>query len=164
MELLTPDVGLIIWQAVIFLVLLLILGKFAFPNILKSIKQREASINDALLAAEKAKEEMDKLKADNEKLLQEAREERDKILTDARNYANKVKDEAKDDASNEADKIITEAKAEIENQKQAALNEIKDQVATLSIEIAEKILKQNLSTDDSQKKMVDEYIKEAKLN
>jgi F-type H+-transporting ATPase subunit b len=164
MELLTPGSGLLFWQFVVFIALVFLLGKMAWKPILSSLKEREESIQNALDSAEKAKNEMASLKADNEKLLKQAREERDLMLRDARDAANRLQDQAKADAKKTADKIIEDAKAVINIEKQAALRDVRAQVATFSIEIAEKLIKKNLSSDKAQKEMVDGFIKELKLN
>lgn len=164
MDLLTPGTGLIIWQAFVFLLLFLLLSKLAWKPILGSLKEREESIQQALDSAENAKKEMASLKADNEKLLREAREERDKILKEAREAANRMHDQAQADAKKTADKIIDDAKAVIQTEKNAALREVKAQVAMFSLEIAEKLIKKNLADDKAQKELADTYIKELKLN
>lgn len=164
MELLTPGTGLIIWQLFIFLLLVLLLGKFAWKPIIGALKERETSIQEALDSAEKAKLEMSNLKADNEKLLKETREERDKILRDAREAANRLQDEMQATAKKAADKIIEDAKAVINIEKQAALRDVKEQVATFSLDIAERLLKKNLSDDKAQKELVNTLIKDLKLN
>ncbi len=164
MELLTPGSGLLFWQFVVFIALVFLLGKMAWKPILSSLKEREDSIQTALDSAEKAKIEMASLKSDNEKLLKQAREERDIMLREARDAANRLHDQAKADAKKTADKIIEDAKAVINIEKQAALRDVRAQVATFSIEIAEKLIKKNLSTDKAQKEMVDGFIKDLKLN
>jgi len=164
MEFLTPGTGLLFWQVIIFLALVLLLGKFAWKPILSSLKEREESIQKALDSAEKAKQEMSSLKSDNEKLLKEAREERDKILRDARTMSNQLHDEAQTNAKKTADKIIADAKSIINTEKQAALNDIKAQVAMFSLEIAGKLIKKNLSDDKSQKELTETLIKDLKLN
>ena len=164
MELITPGFGLIFWQTVTFLAVLFILGKFAWKPILTALKEREDSIEDALNAAEQAKQEMANLKAENEKLLDEARLERDKILKDATAAANKLKDEAKDEAGKISAKMLEDAKNAINNEKKAALAEIKNEVAVLSIQIAEKLLRKNLADDKAQKSLVDEFIKDLNNN
>ena len=164
MDLLTPGIGLIIWQAFIFLLLFLLLAKLAWKPILGSLKEREQSIQHALDAAEQAKKEMANLKAENESLLREAREERDKILKTAREAANRIHDEAQADAKKNADKIIEDAKAIIQTEKNAALRDVKAQVASFSLEVAEKLIKKNLSDDKAQKDLAEAYIKELKLN
>src|SRR5690606_39232377 len=147
MELLTPGSGLIIWQLIIFVALFIFLAKFAWKPILSSLKERETSIQQALDTAEQAKQEIALLKADNEKLLKEAREERERIMREAREAATRMKDEAVLDAKKNAEKIIDDARNAINIEKQAALKEVKVQVALFSLEIAEKLVKKNLSSD-----------------
>ena len=164
MELLTPGSGLIIWQAIIFVLLFIVLSVFAWKPILASLKERETSIQDALDTADKARAEMAKLTADNANLLKEAREERDRMLKEAREVANRLKDEAQSDAKKAADKIITDARAAINVEKEAALRDVRTQVAMFSLEVAEKLMKKNLSSDKEQKTLVEGYIKDLKLN
>src|SRR5690606_5510946 len=164
MELLTPGVGLIFWQTVVFILLLVVLSKLAWKPIVNSLKEREMSIQEALDTAEKARHEMSQLKADNEKLLAEAREERDRILREAREVANKMREDAQADARKAADKIIDDARAAINIEKQAALKDVKIQVAAFSLEIAEKLMKKNLADDKNQKELVEAYVKDLKVN
>lgn len=164
MEFLTPGTGLLFWQVIIFLALVILLGKFAWNPILASLKEREASIQNALDQAEKAKTEMASLKSDNEKLLKETREERDKILRDARTAGSRLQEEAQAIAKKSADKIIEDAKAVIHIEKQAALREVKAQVAMFSLAIAEKLIKKNLADDKAQKDLTEAFIKDLKLN
>ncbi|CAN5521552.1 F0F1 ATP synthase subunit B [soil metagenome] len=164
MELLTPGSGLLFWQFVVFIALFFLLAKMAWKPILASLKEREESIQTALDSAEKAKNEMASLKSENEQLLKQAREERDLILREARDAANRFHDHAQADAKKNADRIIEDAKAVINIEKQAALRDVRAQVATFSIEIAEKLIKKNLSTDKAQKDMVEAFIKDLKLN
>jgi len=164
MELLTPGTGLIIWQLFVFLLLVILLGRLAWKPILGSLKERELSIQAALDSAEKAKQEMASLKADNEKLLREAREERDKILREAREAASRLHDQAQADAKKTADRIIDDAKAIIQTEKQAALRDVREQVATFSLQVAEKLMRKNLSDDQAQKELINTYINDLKLN
>jgi len=164
MELLTPGTGLLFWQTVVFLALFLFLAKFAWKPILGSLKEREESIHQALASAEKAKEEMARLQAGNEQLLREAREERDRIVRDARDAANRLIDQAQSEARKSADRMIEDAKAVINTEKQAALRDVKSQVAMFSIQIAEKIIRKNLANDQAQKDMVESYLKDLNLN
>jgi F-type H+-transporting ATPase subunit b len=164
MDLLTPGTGLIFWQTFVFLLLVFLLAKFAWKPILGSLKEREESIQQALDSAEKAKIEMAALKSDNEKLLREAREERDKILKEAREAANRMHDQAQADAKKNADKIIEDAKAIIQTERNAALRDVKSQVAMFSLEIAEKLIKNNLKEDKAQKELAETFIKDLKLN
>ncbi len=164
MELLTPGTGLIIWQLIVFVALVFLLSKLAWKPIINSLKEREDSIQNALNTAERARAEMAQLKSDNEKLLKEAREERDKMLKEAREVANRMKDEAQTDAKKAADKILAEARAAINVEKEAAMRDVKAQVALFSLEVAEKLMKKNLSSDKEQKTLVEGYIKDLKLN
>jgi F-type H+-transporting ATPase subunit b len=164
MEFLTPGTGLLFWQVVIFLGLFFLLAKFAWKPILSSLKEREESIQKALDQAEKAKIEMASLKSDNEKLLKEAREERDKILRDARTAGNHIQEEAQASAKKISDKMIEDAKSIINTEKQAALRDVRAQVALFSLEIAEKLIKKNLSDDKVQKELTESLIRDLKLN
>src|SRR5688572_8664449 len=164
MELLTPGTGLIIWQLIVFVLLFLLLSKLAWKPIVASLKEREKSIQDALDTAERARLEMAQLKSENEKLLKEAREERDRILREAREVANRMREDAQLDAKKSADKIIEDARAAINIEKQAALKEVRVQVALFSLEVAEKLVKKNLSDDKAQKELVNSYINDLKIN
>lgn len=164
MELIIPESGLIIWQTIITILVLFILGKFAWKPILSALKTREDSIEEALQAAELAKQEMANLKADNENLLREAREERDKIIQAAAKAANEIKEKAKDDASKIADKMLEDARAAINMEKQSAMKDIKNQVAELSLQISEKLLRKSLQDEKAQKELLGSYIDELKLN
>lgn len=164
MELLTPGSGLIFWQLVVFLGLFFLLSKLAWKPILSSLKEREASIQQALDQAEKARAEMANLQVGNEKLLKEAREERDKILRDARDAANRLHDEAQANAKRNADRLIDDAKGVIQTEKQAALRDVRELVAKFSLEVAEKVIKKNLATDKSQQDLAHGFIKEIKMN
>lgn len=164
MELLTPGSGLIFWQLVVFLGLFFLLSKLAWKPILSSLKEREASIQQALDQAEKARAEMANLQVGNEKLLKEAREERDKILRDARDAANRLHDEAQANAKRNADRLIDDAKGVIQTEKQAALRDVRELVAKFSLEVAEKVIKKNLASDKSQQDLAQGFIKEIKMN
>lgn len=162
--LVTPELGLIIWSTIVFCILFFLLAKFAWKPILNAVKDREASIENALNAAEQAKKEMQELSANNEVLLNQARAERDEMLKDARAVKDKMISEAKVTANAEAERIIASAKEAIQHEKLAAITELKNQVATLSIEIAEKIIKQELSTAEKQKSLIDNAVSEINLN
>lgn len=164
MDLLIPGEGLIIWQLIVFVMLVLLLTKLAWKPIIASLKEREDSIQNALDTAERARAEMAQLKSENEKLLKEAREERDKMLKEAREIANRLKDEAQNDAKKAADKILVEARAAINVEKEAAMRDVRAQVALFSLEVAEKLMKKNLASDKEQKTLVEGYIKDLKLN
>ena len=164
MELVTPAIGLIVWTTLTFLILLFLLGKFAWKPILKAVKDRESSISDALKSADKAREEMEELKSDNERILREARAERDGILKDAREISEKMVNEAKAKASAEGAKMVEQAREQIENQKMAAITELKNQVAKMSIDIAEKVIRKELSDKANQEALVGEQLQDFKLN
>lgn len=164
MDLVTPAIGLVFWTVLIFIILLVLLRKFAWKPILNAVKDRTDSIREALSSAEKAKDEMAKLQSDNELILKEARIERDNIIKEARDLKDKTIAEAKSQAKSEADTIIASAKAAIQNEKRAAINEIKNQVASLSIEIAEKILSKELSEKDSQKALIEDLLNKTNIN
>jgi F-type H+-transporting ATPase subunit b len=163
MDLVTPGLGLIFWQAVTFLLVLFLLSKFAWKPIMSSLKEREETIEGALRSAEQAKQEMMKLKADNEKLLDEARAERDQMMRKAQQTADAIVEEAKEKASAESSKIVENARLAIQSERQAALEEIRKQVATLSIEIAEKLLRNQLKEERAQRELVNQLVKESNL-
>ncbi|MFN8154635.1 MAG: F0F1 ATP synthase subunit B [Bacteroidia bacterium] len=164
MELVKPDFGLVFWMTVSFLIVVFLMRKFAWGPILTMLKERETSIEDALNAAKKAKEEVANMKAENERILQEARNERDKMLKEARDTKDAIVNEARTKAQVEGDRMITIARETINNEKMAAITELKNQVATLSIEIAEKVIRQQLSSDEKQKALVQELLKDVKMN
>lgn len=156
--------GLFIIQSIIFLVLLFILGKFAWKPILKSIDERETSIVDALNQAKLAKQEMAQLKEDNERILREARAERDGILKEAREMKDKIVNEAKDNAKVEGEKMIAAARQSIQAEKNAAMADIKNQIGTLSVNIAENILKEKLNNDGAHNALVENILNKSNLN
>ena len=164
MELVTPGIGLIFWMTLTFLILLWILGKFAWKPILSMLKERENSIQEALDSAERVKEEMKKLQAGNEKLLKEAQEEKNKILIEARQIKDSIVEEARSKANEEGTKIIESARKSIEIEKMAAITELKNQLATFSIEVAEKILEKELSKDKEQKELINKWVDGVKFN
>ncbi|WP_114748001.1 F0F1 ATP synthase subunit B [Pleomorphovibrio marinus] len=164
MDLISPDLGLIIWQTIGFGILFLVLAKYAWKPILSALEEREGSIEEALSTAEKARAEMASLVSENEKLLQEARIERDQILKTANENAVKIIDQAKGEASKEATRLIEEAKAVIQTEKEAALTDVKIKVAELSLLVAEKLLRAQLSNEPSQKALVEKFVDEIKLN
>ena len=157
------SVGLFFWQIIIFTLLLLLLGKFAWKPILNAINEREEGIKNALAAAEEAKKEMQNVTADSEKLLQEARSEREVMLKEAREIREKMIADAKSQAQVEGEKMIAQAKQSIEGEKKAAIADIKNQVASLSVEIAEKVLQNQLDNKDKQLKLVDQLVSDIKL-
>ncbi|MGY5845927.1 F0F1 ATP synthase subunit B [Salegentibacter sp. HM20] len=164
MDLITPDFGLFFWQTIVFLVLIFLMAKFAWKPILGAVNNREQSINDALASADEARKEMQNLKADNEQLLKEARAERDAILKEARMLKEKVIAEATEDAQKKADRIVAQAQETIKLEKQSAMAELKNQVAALSIEIAEKVVRKELSNEKQQHEMIDEMLGDVTLN
>ena len=164
MDLITPSVGLIFWTAVVFIILLVLLRSLSWKPILSAVKEREQSIEDALNAAKKAKEEMALLNAQNEKIMKEARAERDAILKEAREMKENIINEAKNSATVEANKLIENAKTAIQNEKASAMADIKNQVGQLSIEIAEKILTKELADKSAQVALVNDVIDQVKFN
>ena len=162
--LVSPDPGLLIWSTVAFLLLFFLLSKFAWKPIVKALDERERSIEDALAKAEMAKEEMAKLTNENEQLLKQARIERDAILKEAKELKDQIVSDAKTSAQTEGAKMIEKARQEIDNQKIAAMAEVKNQVATLSIQIAEKVLRQRFEDQNKQDALVSDLLKEVKLN
>ncbi len=164
MDLVTPGIGLIFWTTLFFLILLFVLGKFAWPAILTAIRARNESIKQALDSAERAKKEMAKLQADNEKVLAEAKAERDAMMKEAKQMKEKLIADAKEQAGKEAKKLVANAREAIQAEKKAAINDLKSQVANLSLDIAEKILKTKLEDSKVQKELVTKLINEADLN
>lgn len=164
MELINPSIGLIIWTTLTFVILLFLLKKLAWKPIMGAVNAREESIKSSLEAAEKAREEMKSLTAENERILKEAYAERDEMLKVAKTSADNLISKAKHTAKEEAEGIITKAREEINIQKQAAINELKNQVASLSIEIAEKLVRKDLANDDAQKALAETLVKEVNLN
>jgi len=159
-----PDFGLLFWTFVIFLLFWLIIGKFAFRPIANALKQREHDIQDSLDEAKKARQDMANLKAANEELLAQAREERSKIMKAAKEARDRIVAEAKDKAKEEAQKIVSDAKEQIQHQKMAAIVELKNQVGTMALDIAEKVLRKNLSANADQESFVKGLVDEIKLN
>jgi len=164
MDLVKPAIGLIFWMTLSFGVVVFILGKYAWKPILKSLKDREGSIQDALDTAKRTKEEMAALKSDNEKLLNQARAERDIMLKEARDTKDAIIAEAKTKAAAEASKLTKAAREAINTEKNAAIAELKNQVALMSVEIAEKILRHELANDDKQKALMADLLKGVNLN
>lgn len=161
MEILTPAIGLIFWTTIIFLLLFLALRKFAWPVIIKMLAEREQNIANALQAAEKAREELENLNADNEKLMREARMQCTEMLQNAENIRKELIGKAQNDAKQEYEKIVAEAMKNIENEKQAAIIELKNEVAKLSINIAEKILRQEMNNTQQYNNLIEKSIQDA---
>jgi len=164
MELLLPKLGLLAWTLLAFLIVFFILKKFAWPAIIKGLKDRENSIADSLATAQKVKEEMAQMKSENEALLAKAREERAQLLKEARETKDRIISEAKEQAKTEAGKIVTEAQAAINAQKMAALTEVKNQVGKLVIEVSEKVLRKELANKEAQEAHIKGLVDEVKLN
>lgn len=164
MKLLLPDLGLLFWNALAFLIAFLILRKFAWPAILKGLNEREAKINDSIATAERVQTEMAQLKSENETLLAKAREERAAMLKDAKETKDKIINDAKEQAKVEAGKIIADAQAAINHQKMAALTEIKNQVGSLVVEVSEKVLRRELSNKAEQENYIKQLAEDVKLN
>lgn len=163
-SLVTPGVGTIFWSALIFVLFLLILSKFAWKPILSAVKARDEMIKGSLESAAKAREDMLKLQSDNETILRKAREEREGILREAREVRDKMIAEAKGKASEEAEKLVEKARAGIESEKRKALSEIHMQVANLSVDIASMLLGEKLKQTGEQGKLIDNYLKEIDFN
>ena len=155
--------GLFFWQLLIFIFLVLLLKKFAWKPILDTVNERESSIKDAMSEADKARNEMLAIQESNQKVLKEARAEREALLKDARNTGAEIVAQAKTDAKTEANKIISQAQEAIQNEKRAAVNELKNQVAKISLEIAEKVIDTELANKDKQAQLVDKLLKDSSL-
>lgn len=164
MELIKPGLGLLFWMTVTFSIVLWLLSKYAWKPILKSIREREDSINNALNAADDARKQMDALKSDNEKLLAEARKERDRLLKEASEMKDSIIAQAKKSADDEARRLIANANDAIEKAKLNAMNELKSQVAVLSVDMAEKILRKKMDDRTQQEAFVNENLKSITLN
>ena len=159
-----PDFGLIFWTTVIFGLFWFLIGKFSFRPIAEALKAREHDIQSALDEAKRARAEMENLQAKNEELIQEAREERAKLLSEAKDTKNNIIKEAREKAKEEASKIVEGAQREIENQKNAAMAEVKSEVGAMAIEIAEKVLRNSLSSDQAQQSLVKDLVDQMSKN
>lgn len=164
MDLVTPGFGLIFWTSVVFIILLVLLKRMAWTPILNNVDARNKSIEEALEAAKNARDEMSNLKADNDRILKEARAERDEMLKEARELKANIVSEAKNAAKGEADKMIASAKVVIENEKAGAISELKNTVGSLSVDIAEKVLRAELKDVDKQNAFIADMLKDIKLN
>ncbi|MDQ7947372.1 MAG: F0F1 ATP synthase subunit B [Pedobacter sp.] len=164
MELVTPGIGLVFWTAIAFICLLILLKKFAWKPILTAIKDREQFIDEALNKAELAKQEMARLTSQNEELMKQARAERDEILKEAKKLKDQIVNDAKTTAQSEGAKLIEKARIEIENQKKAAVAELKGQVSSLSLDIAERVLRTQLDDKAKQQDLVNNLLKDVELN
>ena len=161
MELVLPNLGLIIWMFITITIVGFLLGKFAWKPVMAGLKERENTISSALEAASAAREEMAKLQAENDSILKEARKERDEILSQARVSSTEMVEAAKQKAIDEGARMIDLAKEEIDNQKKAALTEVRNTAAILSVEIAEKIVRKDLDKGEAQQQLIAEYLKES---
>ena len=164
MDLLTPDIGLLFWQVVIFLITFLILRAFAWKPITRSLSEREGNIQSALDLAEKTRQEMTALKADNEKLLVQARAEREAILRGAKETADKMVAESRERAEVEGRRVLEQAREAMQNERQALVAQMKKEVVALSLDIAEKVLRKELSDKTSQEKLVNDLVSNSRLN
>lgn len=164
LDLVKPDPGLFIWTVLIFLIVFFLLWKFAFTPISAALRERESHIHDALQSAEKARLEMLNLKADNERILNEAREERSKMLREAKESKEQIITEARERANNEYNRIVSEAQQQIDNQKMAALIEIKNNVGKMVLDVSEKVLRRELSQEKDQENYVRQMVEEIKIN
>ncbi len=164
MDLLTPELGLFVWTLIAFLAVFFILRKFAWKPILNSLSERETGIAESIAAAERVKKEMGQMKAENEALMVTAREERTAMLKEAKEMKDRIVNEAKEQAKADANKIIADANQQIHQQKMAALTDVKNEIGKLSVEVAEKILRKNLSTTEDHGQYVNMLAEEIKLN
>lgn len=164
MDLLNPEIGLFFWSLLAFLLVLFLLKKFAWKPILSALDEREKGIADAIASADRMRQEMGMIQAENEKLLATAREERTQIIKEARDMQDKMINDARDRARTEADKILADASDQIQRQKMAAMTDVKNQIGKLSIEVAEKILRQQLAGADAQNKLMSELTEDIRLN
>ena len=164
MSLITPDFGLFFWMTVVFLIVLFILWKYGFPVIVKMVNDREAFINDSLRKAHEANERLANIQEEGESILQEAREKQAQILKEAADTRDAIVEKAQDKAREEGARLLNDARAAIEQEKAAAIADIRKQVATLSVEIAEKVLRQNLQGDKAQMDLINRMLDDASLN
>jgi len=164
MQLVTPGIGLIFWMLVSFSLVMFVLAKYAWAPIMKGIHQREDTIEKALEAANEAKKEMLKLKAGNEQLLRDAKDERDALMRDARKVKEAILEDARVKANEESARILENARENIQFEKMAAINDLKNQIATISIEIAEKLIGKELENKEQQQQLTEKLLKEVKIN
>jgi len=164
MELLSPHLGLILWTLVAFIVVLYILGKYAWKPILKSLDEREKNISDSILSAENMKKEMAQMHSENEALLAKAREERSQMMREAKEMRDKIIQDAKEQARKETNKIVADAQSVINQQKMAAITDLKNQVGTLVLEVSEKVLRRELNNKEDQEKYIKQLAQDIELN
>ncbi len=164
MELLLPKLGLILWTLVAFIIVLYILGKYAWKPILKSLDEREKNITDSILSADNVRKEMSELKSENEALLAKAREERSLMMREAKETRDKIIQEAREQARTETSKIVADAQSVINQQKMAAITDLKNQVGNLVLEVSEKVLRRELNNKGDQEKYIQQLTKNVELN
>ena len=164
MDLITPEFGLVFWTLITFFILLVILKKFAWKPILGAVSEREEGIKNALASAENARIEMENLQSDNERILKQARLEREVMLKEARELKNKIIDDAKEEAKRQSDKLVRQAQETILTEKKAAISDLRAEVAKVSISIAEKVIRGELSDADKQEKLVNSMLDDNSLN
>jgi len=164
MELLTPHLGLILWTLIAFLIVLYVLGKYAWKPILKSLDDREKNISDSILSAEKMKKEMAQMQSENEALLEKAREERSQMMKEAKEMRDKIIQDAKEQARKETNKIVADAQSVINQQKMAAITDLKNQVGNLVLEVSEKVLRRELNNKEEQEKYIQQLAQNIELN
>lgn len=164
MELLSPHLGLILWTLLAFIIVLSILGKYAWKPILKSLNDREKNISDSILSAENMRKEMEKMHSENEALLAKAREERSQMMREAKEMKDKIIQDAKEQARNETNKIVADAQSVINQQKMAAIVDLKNQVGNLVLEVSEKVLRRELSNKEEQEKYIQQLAQNIELN
>lgn len=164
MELLLPKLGLILWTLVAFIIVLYILGKYAWKPILKSLDDREKNISDSILSAENVKKEMAAMQSENEALLAKAREERSQMMREAKDIRDRMIQDAKEQARKETNKIVADAQSVINQQKMAAITDLKNQVGTLVLEVSEKVLRRELNNKADQEKYIQELAQNIELN
>ena len=163
-SILTPDLGLLFWMLIAFLVVFFVLAKYGFPAIINMVDERKRYIDESLQKAHEASERLENIKQEGEAILQEAREKQAQILKEAAETRDAIVEKAQDKAREEGNRLINEAKAEIEQQKQAAIADIRNQVATLSVEIAEKVLKEHLKDNKAQMDLIDRMLDDVTVN
>ncbi len=164
MDLLTPELGLFVWTLLAFLIVFFILRKFAWKPILNSLHERETGIADSIAAAERVKKEMSQMQADNEKLMMEARAQSAQMLKEAKEMKDSIINKAKEETKVVADKMIADAQMQIQQQKMAALTEVKNEIGKLAVEVAEKVIRKQLATADSQNDYAQMLAEEIKMN
>jgi len=161
---LRPEPGLFFWSVLFFLVFWFLMAKFAFKPIANALVKRENHIQDALLDASKAKEELRKIQEENTRMMEEARTHRAQLIKEAKSQSNKMIEDAKENAREEANKILAQANVEIENQKKAAMHDVKNQITALALEVSERVIQKNLSNDKEQVRLISELVDDMHLS